>query len=95
MGVPNNYFASRKHLDDAETAIDHARRIVVGKLSEASVTELAAVAAVHAQIAQAAASQAVVRSNELLVHELRQLNSRDGLPLSASDGSCGVLTGTR
>jgi hypothetical protein len=47
---------------------------------------LAAVAAAHAQIAQAAASQALVRSNELLVHELRQLNSRGGLPLSASDG---------
>jgi hypothetical protein len=84
--VPNNYFASRKHLDDAETAINYARRIVVGKLSEASVTELAAVAAAHGKNAQAAASQALVRSNELLVHELRQLNSRGGLPLSASDG---------
>jgi hypothetical protein len=85
-GVPNTISRRGSISTNPETAIEHARRIVVSKLSEASVTEWAAATAAHSQIAQAAASQALFRSNELLVHELRQLNSRGGLPLSASDG---------
>ena len=50
----HHYSTSRRCLDDAENEIDQARRIVAGKIDQMSVTECAAVAPAHAQIAQAA-----------------------------------------
>ena len=86
-GCSEHYFTSRRYLDDAESEIDQARRVVVAKADETSVTEWVSVAAAHAQIAQPGASQALIRSNELLVHELWQLKSHAGVPSSASSGS--------